>query len=126
MFSALARISILPVALSFSSCAYLVDVVRVATQEEYVSGSEAKARLMTAALVGYSVRQGTTGNGDLLSAAVSFAAARIKSDREYLDSSVHSCEEILLMAGATGQNVYNGMLAGVFCNMGPGKQPDEL
>lgn len=125
MFRVLARLSILGFAVSFSACSYIVDVIRYAAQEDYVSGTEAKERLMTAALVGYSVRQGISGNGDLLGAAVGFIATRIKSDREYLNTSVKSCEEILMFAGATGQNVTNELLAGVFCNMGPGKRPSE-
>lgn len=126
MLRILVRSAVIASVLSLFSCSYLVDVVRYATQEDYVSGTEAKDRLMTAALVGFGVRQGTSGSGDLLGAAVGFIAARIKTDREYLNTSVKSCEEILMFAGATGQSIYNEMMAGVFCNMGPGKRPDQF
>lgn len=108
------------------ACSYLVDAVRYATAEDYVGGKEAKYRIETAAYIGYGMYLASNPNADVRAPFVAHLATRIDEDREYLETSVASCEEIMLIANATGQSVENQALAGLFCNMGPGKRADQL
>lgn len=110
-----------------ASCSYVVDVFRFAAQEDYVHGKEALYRTQTAAAIGFGIKYtNDRNNANLLAPVLSALAARIKEDRDYLESSVKSCEDILITSNGLGLDLYNQMIAGVFCNMGPGKRPDQL
>ena len=113
--------------LFFSNCNFLVDFVRYATQESYVSGKEAKNRIETAAYIGYGINSNNDmQNATVMAPLISIMAARIKDDRDYLETSIESCEENVLYSNALGLSITDQLFAGVFCNLGPGKRPDQL
>lgn len=111
---------------AIASCSYLVDGARYLTDEDYRSGSEAEDRLQSAVLIGYSLQYQSNQQASLIPPYTAFLTTRIKTDRDYLNSSIESCEQILLVAGAANLSVEQAVTAGLFCNMGPGKRPDQL
>lgn len=112
--------------LLLGACSYAVDGVRYLTQEDYVSGGEAQYRLQSAVLLGYGLRYQNNPQADFVSAYIAFLATRVKDDRDYLETSIASCEEILFVAGAAALTPEQAVQAGLYCNLGPGKRPDEL
>lgn len=110
-----------------TGCNYLVNAVRYATQETYISGKDTKSRISTAALIGYGIYlENNRGSGNLLAPVVSVTAVRINEERDYLESSVKSCEKIVLLTNAAGALLYDQAMGGLFCNLGPGKDPNQL
>lgn len=108
------------------SCSYAVDGVRFVAQEDYVSGSEAQFRLQSSVLLGYALRYQSDPTADFISAYIAYLTTRVKDDREYLESSIAACEEIMFVAGAAALSPEQALLSGLFCNLGPGKRPDEI
>lgn len=115
--------------LSFSgvSCSYAVSAVRYLTQETYISGKDVKERLIAAAFAGFGVyRASHPTDVRIEEPVVAIASARVDENNKYLETQVESCEEILFVSNATGMDVTNQVMAGLLCNLGPGKKPSEL
>src|SRR5690606_15428233 len=96
-----------------SGCNYLVDGVRYLAQEDYVGGGEALGRVRAAALVGYAVRVGNNQatTEDALAPALSALSTRIKRDRDYLETSVRSCEDTMLLTNVFTSDLSQHILA---------------
>ena len=108
------------------ACQYIVDAVRYTTQEEYVSGKEARYRIESAAYIGFGLHFVSNPGSDGLAPIVAALSTRVKEDRDYLETSVATCEETLLVSNFTAQPLSGQILAGLVCNLGPGKRPDQL
>ena len=109
------------------NCNYIVDVVRFATQESYVSGKEARNRIETAALIGYALNYNADmANANTLAPLTSIIITNIKEDREYLETQVETCEDSVFISNALSNDPVNQALTGFICNLGPGKRADQL
>lgn len=116
----------LPFFCTISQCSLAVDAVQYLAQEDYISGEDTLTRLQTAAAIGYSIRLGSQPDYNPMLPMISVWTTRINTEREYLKSSVESCEHILLISSGSGQDTMGQIMAGLVCNLGPGKKKDSL
>ena len=86
-----------------------------------------KQRLTSAAFTGFGVYRASNPSNVLVERPiVSVISTRIDEKNKYLETQVESCEEILFVSNATGMDITNQVIAGLICNLGPGKKPSEL
>jgi len=111
----------------FSGCNLLITAVGELTNERYISGREAKMRLQSAALIGYGLNSILApSSASFAKPIVSLIATRIAEDRRYLESAVESCEETLWASNMAGVDFVGQFMAGLICNLGPGRDPNEI